>query len=788
MDTKKIFINKKNYSILASVIKENCPNIDNVILDKSIQQAMALVCEDRPVIKRTEDSGTVILELNKKVVDLLTPLLKSRNAKQTAKQTAKQSAKQTEEQSAKQYDNIKKVVKPLQQDNRLDIRSSVSSRVFDNNVHENNTLPGLMEYPKMQNTKSLDLSKSIEEQERERKILEPVIKTINFQEDTETNNSMEDISKLYDTIVNNRSQYETELVNIPSEIPNSTGNPKRTVDNRRVITNSLYNVGFKDEKSTDIHNLLSEPINNISPQFGPSPETLNSVILPPKYKLTSQTLFIIIDSQDRNFAYYPYSSNFQVKFSPSSDSITYNTFTDKNNNTLYETKTIYYGDRNAQLPDIVDNINKIICTSSILPTSFNYVGGRHPVKFVKATTNQPVPSEYQNYYVSPFEGKFTESTGIPISIFNEPYLLLNIEELQNTYYGTNTPSNRAYAKLIVPYSNNSLRYTVPSKFIECKTTNIDESLAYSPILQGKIDKLTLRLNNKNGKIIKFGNDILYIESVSRGSIRYTNFCGEIYNTKLKIAHKNKYYYNYCEEARIYSHTVCPGDLIYLYSIIPRDDSIVYFNDNVHIIDIIPVQMDNIEMNYIRDMLIKLSMHFCTDNISKNKNQCGKCNQTDQINFNNIFPHDNSINSEYYIYLVIINEHNLIENLICKVISIQDGDVVIKVPQTFDINSKINGIGFTKSDIRGHNSQDEKSLLSDNGYHVTSVGNMNFNGNDNSDDNKFWNIEIDYPYANIENLYFDNGDLFLVQQKLQISYTFKIEYFTKNYDQLESMLN
>jgi hypothetical protein len=66
--------------------------------------------------------------------------------------------------------------------------------------------------------------------------------------------------------------------------------------------------------------------------------------------------------------------------------------------------------------------------------------------------------------------------------------------------------------------------------------------------------------------------------------------------------------------------------------------------------------------------------------------------------------------------------------------------------------------------------------------------MNFNNNNNNDDNKFWNIEIDYPYDNIEHLYFDNGDLFLVQQKLQISYTFKIEYLVKNYDQLESMLN
>ena len=782
MDTKHIFINNKNFGILNSVIKKNCPNIDNIILEKSLQQAMILVCQNRPIIKKNENSDLIILELNKKVVDLLTPLLKSANAKQNAKQNANQNIKQ-----------VINNVKPVQSDNRLDIKSDIKSditnRVFDNDVYENNNLPGIMEYPKMQNTKSLDLSKSIEEQDRERQILEPVVKTINFQEDSDINNSMEDISKLYNNIVNNRNQYETELESIPKPetiINNINNNNNNNNNNKRVITNSLYEVGFKNDKETDF---INNPINNISSEFGPSPETLNSVILPPKYKLTSQTIFIIIDSQDRNFAYYPFASNFQVKFSPASDSVTYNTIMDKNNNTIYETKTIYYGDRNAQLPDIIDNINKIICTSSILPTSFNYVGGRHPVKFVKPTTLLPSPAEYQNYSVSAFEGKFTESTGIPISIFNEPYLLLNIDELQNTYYGTNTQSNQAYAKLIIPYNNSNIRYNIPSKFIECKTSNSDESLVYSPILQGKIDKMTLKLNNKNGKTIKFGNDILYIESVSRGSIRYTDICGEIYNTRLTIAQKNKYYNNYCKDATIYSHTVCPGDLIYLYSTIPRDDSVIYFNENVHIIDIVPVQINDLDINYVRDMLLKVSMHFCINNISsKNKNKCGECNQTDQINFNNIFPKDNSVNSEYYIYLITVNEHNLVENWICKVIDIEGEDVIIKVPKTFDTSWQINGIGFTKSDIRGHNSEDDNSLFSNNGYHVTSVGDMNFNNNDNNDDNSFWNIEIDYPYNNIEHLYFDNGDFFLLQQKLQISYTFKIEYLVKNYEHLESMLN
>ena len=32
MDTKQIYINKKNYDILLSVFKKNCPNINLIIL------------------------------------------------------------------------------------------------------------------------------------------------------------------------------------------------------------------------------------------------------------------------------------------------------------------------------------------------------------------------------------------------------------------------------------------------------------------------------------------------------------------------------------------------------------------------------------------------------------------------------------------------------------------------------------------------------------------------------------------------------------------------------------
>jgi hypothetical protein len=67
--------------------------------------------------------------------------------------------------------------------------------------------------------------------------------------------------------------------------------------------------------------------------------------------------------------------------------------------------------------------------------------------------------------------------------------------------------------------------------------------------------------------------------------------------------------------------------------------------------------------------------------------------------------------------------------------------------------------------------------------------MNFDGEtDINDDNDFWYIEINYPYEYIKDKFIDNGDLFIVQQKLQISYTFKFDYLTKNYKILDSNLN
>jgi hypothetical protein len=137
MDTKQIYINKKNYDILLSVFKKNCPNIKQIILEKSVQQAMILVCDSRPIIKNKENKDDVILELNKKVVDLLTPLIKSKPQKNIEIDIQK---------------NIKKNVQP---DNRLDFSGdNISGMIFDKDVYGNNSVPGVMEYPKIQDVKS----------------------------------------------------------------------------------------------------------------------------------------------------------------------------------------------------------------------------------------------------------------------------------------------------------------------------------------------------------------------------------------------------------------------------------------------------------------------------------------------------------------------------------------------------------------------------------------------------------------------------------------------------------
>ena len=75
-----------------------------------------------------------------------------------------------------------------------------------------------------------------------------------------------------------------------------------------------------------------------------------------------------------------------------------------------------------------------------------------------------------------------------------------------------------------------------------------------------------------------------------------------------------------------------------------------------------------------------------------------------------------------------------------------------------------------------------------GFNVISV-----NNSDNIGDTLgSYTIEIDYPYDNLPNFIKENNftddDLFIIQDKKQISYGFTIKYNIKDHEELNSYLN
>ena len=63
----------------------------------------------------------------------------------------------------------------------------------------------------------------------------------------------------------------------------------------------------------------------------------------------------------------------------------------------------------------------------------------------------------------------------------------------------------------------------------------------------------------------------------------------------------------------------------------------------------------------------------------------------------------------------------------------------------------------------------------------------------TDIDNYWNVEINFPYESLPeylknpNIY-QEGEIFIIQQKLQITYTFEITTKVKDYGKLNSKLN
>ncbi len=122
-------------------------------------------------------------------------------------------------------------------------------------------------------------------------------------------------------------------------------------------------------------------------------------------------------------------------------------------------------------------------------------------------------NDLQNIPSGPFGPVWNNKTGIAKTVLNEPYLLLNINELKGPYNGTNLATSSAFAKLIVKSDTRRGLYNSPiSSFVTMDTEDFHETYKYNPTNLSKLDKMTLN-------VIESGDG----EEAGFFVIRYFNF-------------------------------------------------------------------------------------------------------------------------------------------------------------------------------------------------------------------------------------------------------------------------
>ena len=726
----KLFFSDKNKNAIKSIIESDIKKeFNNAILTNHeiiITETMNYVIQQagvNPPSGITEEK--YIFLMNKKVYDIVMPVLK-KNQKKQVQQTL-----HTQQQQ--------------QQTNQKKILNSDPTNLFDPILLKQFENLPVIDYPKPATTKyTQDTTENkIKSIENERSTLIPKLKPIDFtiKEDNEIKpNATELYNQLlisYNNDLNNGDECSTPI----SELGKINNN-----DNNKNNTNKINYPKIPPlDLLRSVNNFDAKQVNFSNAD----PENIPVIIPEPDYKISEDQYFYIFDSKNRDLYTYPSSMSFQITFNPAPTNYVFYKFYDQYNTLIINDKIISYGGGdNNSIGEKIDNIKYVKCKSVSFPTS------NTPIAYVEST-----------------------NTYITNNIFNEPCLYLTIPELEGPYTSCNELISNAFSKLSIEYYDSSygLNGILDSKFTLLNNYNTEEIYYYDPVTQGKLNKLTLNLKNKNGYIYDIGIDKLYIESFSESSI--TNYyCGNSYtSTRIVIQTENDEYSKYCSMFSkigpcnvINTNTVFQSDLIYFYNTIPDFDNIAFLEDNIKITKLKFKKNSNtfeIFAGYTKII----------DNVEQLVN----------INFKD-FISEVSLN-EYYIII-----YNTFTNKIyyLKIKSMTNNSVIVfslsGMPQYKDyLNLKI---GISKSNLSGLNSSELTSLFNSNGNYVISVGPTSAEPNLTK-----WTVDISFPfkllpdYLKTPGLY-NPGDIFLIQDKLQVNYTFTLGINTKDYNIIKSNLN
>ena len=755
------FYSNKNTTILKKIITDDLNskyNLNNVNINDEFDKCMKYVKDNVSSIPPKNMTKNDYLNLmNQKVYNLVIKFYNNSNNLDNKLNNLQ--TNQIESKKIKTESNI------------------IQDKLFDHEIIKNyKNNDAIIDYPKPSFNNNNNIDSHTEKLKKERELIYPQAKEINFSLDNDDNknNTMDlynDLMSSYNNQVtnlekfeNNQQSYNNNVMNelnvIEKNNENNEGINKltpittlsniETFKNDSKIEDSIYDFqNFLKENNEEIQkdksnletkiekNSVDFSVNSIKPE--------KILYKKPNYEQSIKTDYIVIDSRYRDFNLYPNQCNFVIKFSPNDNNFIFKTYNENEILIIQEKKIVIGNQTNNDISETFDNVHSVFLDNVITPVhSYEFTANKHDI--------------------------ISEDGELSLTIYKDSYLLLEIPELRSPYKGGNTVFKNTFAVLRIDHGSSLTTMAFSNNFTNLLVPN--EIMVYEPLTLGKLDKFSIKLNNKNGRIYNFGIDKLYINNFTKGESKYLGLCGDKENTtKFEINRKHseyakicKNYYNVSNCDIINNNPLVIRDLIYFYHVVPNENELVFFEDEIKI-DVFKKNKD----------FIKVSLSYKFNNKKTN------------VNINNMFASFKTINEDLssYYFILIING----EKYYLRVNNIDDDYFYLyKYDNLPNFNKNSVKFGLSKGNKSGSNSERLESIFYSSGFNVVSVENTL--DSDNNPDKYI--IEIDFPFNNlpkfIQENNFTNDDLFIIQDKKQISYGFNIQYKIKDYENLNSNLN
>lgn len=562
----------------------------------------------------------------------------------------------------------------------------------------------------------------------------------------------------------------------------------------RGVSSGGVSSGGEEGNVSNVLSMLEEKLNMLNKTMSENYKFPPEVIPPPKVETRLKTHYITIDSRDRDFEIYPNANTFQVKFGPPSSSKVKGIYRDKNNNLIYEANNIeIVGETGATIPNVLKNIKYIQCVQVIVPHTPTYVCGGCPYYYnnyqvdrnLTTVSADAATGQFSSYPYGPIRQVASDSTdviGLLTNVLDEPYLLLCIDELDQTYNGTSTSNRNAFAKLV--HDN---YYGTLTAFVQMRPAENGPFL-YEPFPLANIDKLTLRLLKGNNIPYDFGRDMLFIQKYEEGT-SCVNFCGTTSKTtKITIISNTSFYNNMntsnhithyepsdngeCSSETVsIQHCLRPGNKIYIYDTFPCETEIIRFHQNVKVLDVDPLPITYSDSGATPSYTITAYVDVTADDISY-VDFSAFMNTGDYLYMNNI-P-----------YSVTEFETGDLPSISVSKIS---GEVGSPDPDINNLSSI--QLAFSRKNRKGVKSHNKRSINYVDGWRVCST--YNTTTTDTVDPRV--TFEIDYPYDLLPDRLKGNSvgnnhyESFLIKHQLQVSYTFKVVTVDPDFAKLDATI-